>query len=274
MAIKSYRIYFARTSVGNNGRRLSPHLAELEHRHGQNLPPVSMSGDAYQIRDLRRIGNVWRATFAKLRDDAPHIVKADNREQEIPLDDGDKILEKSHFLLREQSNVVVWQVNRNAGALSRLERYLSELLNDVVLLPLVMDEDRLEQVMAGQLYQIEFAYDRPRVIDGRAASWNQSTFDMMNRIDAAHAKFVLRAQRNGHLLDTAKAMVRQLVGANETNKIRVRLTEETEPIELFAVPLKDEMRLELIGRYPVPARAFEGLEEAFDRQRGLIRDVG
>ena len=93
---------------------------------------------------------------------------------------------------------------------------------------------------------------------------------MMAGIDAAHAKFTLRAPRNGGLADQAKQMVRQILGTPGTGKVRIKLADDKEPIELFMAPLKDSLKVEMIGRYPLAVHVFEGLEEAFNRQRGSI----
>lgn len=53
-------------------------------------------------------------------------------------------------------------------------------------------------------------------------------------------------------------------------KIRVRLTDEADPIELFAAPLKDKIVVEQRGRYPTAADVFSELERAYDRNLGAL----
>lgn len=270
MSFKVFTVLFARTSVGPDGVSLLPLLAASMQEHGANLPVLDLSGDKFQMRDLRKVGVVLRGTFVKLRDDAPHVLAANNQERELDLEDGDHLIEKCHFLLRERGNVVVWQANRSAGGLTRAQEYLSVLLDQVVGLPLVMNDAEIDQVLNGNLYELDFAYDRPESIPGQAPRWNQNAFDMMAGVDAAHAKFTLRAPRNGSLSDRIKQMVREVVGAPGTGKVRVKLTEDKELVELFMAPLKDSIRVEMFGRYPSAASVYQELEEAFDRQREFI----
>lgn len=232
---------------------------------------IELGGEKFQMRDMQLLFAVWKGSFVKLRDDAPHVVAANDQEHELHLEDGAHIIEKCHFLLRERENLLIWQTNRSAGGLSRTQEYLSHLLNAMVVLPQVMNDIELERVMAGQLYEVDFAYDRPAQLAADAPQWNQDAFDMMAGIDAAHAKFTLRAPRRGGLAEAAKRMVRQMMGAQGTEKIRIRLTDESEPIELFMAPLKDTIRIELLGRYPAADRVFEELEAAYERQRASIR---
>jgi hypothetical protein len=270
MTFKVFKVFFARTSVGAEGLPLSGFLADSVRQHGQNLPMLDVSGERFQMRDMHLVGTVWKGTFVKLRDDAPHVVAANDQEHELDLEEGEHLIEKCHFLLRTRGNVLVWQANRSAGGMSRAENYLSSLFDTAVLLPHVMNDAELEGVLNGQLYELDFAYDRPPAVPGRAPRWNQDAFDMMAGIDAAHAKFTLRAPRNGGLADQAKQMVRQILGTPGTGKVRIKLADDKEPIELFMAPLKDSLKVEMIGRYPLAVHVFEGLEEAFNRQRGSI----
>lgn len=273
MRIKSYRVHFTRTSMGQRGQSIAAPLQLLSQAHGTNLPVVDLEGEGFQVRDLVRVGTVWKGVFARLRPDAPHIVNEAGVEREIDLDEGDRILDKCHFLYREQPNVLVWQVNRNAGSLSKMQLYLSTVTDDFVELPQVMNEAELERVLAGQLYEISFGYDRPESLSGNAPRWNQDAFDMMSDVHAAKAKFMLRAPRGGHLAPSARAKVRQMLSAVGIGKVRVRLTDETNAIELFMAPLRDELEVHLNGAYPSPDEVFSALEEAYSRQSRSIPGV-
>jgi hypothetical protein len=270
MPFKTFRVFFTRTAVGPNGTALAPRLSQAVGQHGANLPVIDLSGEKHQIRDLNRTGAVWTGTFVKLRDDAPHVVAANDQERELNLEDGDHLIEKCHFLLRERGNVLVWQANRSAGGLSRAQEYFSALEDELVVLPHVMNDAELEEKLNGPLYELDFVYDRPHTIAGQAPRWNQNAFDMMANIEAAHAKFTLRAPRNGSLAERTKQMVRQMLQTPGTGKVRIKLTEDKELIELFMAPLKDAIRVEMFGRYPRAKQVFEELESAFDRQRASI----
>lgn len=272
MAIKTYQVYFTRTSVGRQGQALAARLSELRDDHGENLPVTTISNDIFQVRDLTLTGRVWRGTFAKLRDDAPHIIAADDREHEITLEEGDRILEKCHFLLRAPSNVLVWQYNKSAGGLSRFADYLSRLLDEMVTLPYIVQSDQLEQVLAGQVYEIDFAYDRPPAPQRGNPRWSQGMFNVMNRVDAAHAKFLLRAPRFGSLDGSAKGIVRDMINLVGVKKISVRLTDETQPIDMFMQPVKGSLQVDLLGSYALPREVFEGLEAAYNEHRGSIHN--
>jgi hypothetical protein len=274
MKVKSYRVYFARTYCGNKNQSIAKNLLASFETYGPNLTPISLGEDTYQVRDLVKTGSIWQGVFARLRADAPHIVDSEGTEREIDLEEGDRILDKSHFIFRANSNVLIWQVNRTAASLLKLADYFANLFEDFVSIPMVMNDGEIQKILDGSVYEISFDYARPDVVSSDAPVWNQSAMDMMNRVDAAQAKFLLRAARFGSLATQAKQMIRQLVNDSGANKVRVRLTDESEPIELFSAPLKDTIEVQLDGRYAVSSHAFQGLEDAYDRNKRSIPSSG
>ena len=270
--MSTYKIYFAHTSFGRAGRHtIAQALHDAHAQSGPHLPAVDLGGgEAFQVRDLQRTGTVWTGVFAKLRHDAPHIINVSNEEREIAMDDGDRIVDKLHFLYRERPDVLVWQVVRQAGGLSRMQQYLSRVFDDYVALTQVMNHAELQRVLDGRLYELSFGYARPQQLAQGAPQWTQNTFDMMANVDAAQAKFMLRAPRGGSLAETAKRMVRQLVDGVGVEKVRVRLTDEHDPIELFMAPLRGSISVQLVGRYPVPAEVYQALEEAYAEHKDDI----
>ena len=89
-----------RDQVANHG--------EVDGRGGSNLPAVQMEGEHFQVRNLQRIGRFWRGSFARLRDEAPHVIGNTNVERELALEDGDRILEKTFFLYYEDTDALVF----------------------------------------------------------------------------------------------------------------------------------------------------------------------
>jgi len=237
------------------------------------LPIADIQNDKYQIRDLEKVGRVWKGAFAKLRDEAPHIVSADNTESAIPLGEDDHILEKCFFLYREESNVLIWQYHKSAGGISRAADYLSKAAGEMITLPYIQDIDKLEDALRKPIYEIEFDYARPPGEQPSAGPpvWDQAQFDAMAHLDAAKARFMVRAPRRGRLsAERAKQYLLGLLGRPGTDKVRIRLTGEENPIDLFLSPVHDKIELELVGSYPDAGDVFVGLENAYDRQRDRI----
>ena len=268
--MKTYKVSFHRTAMGERGAPIFQTIVDLVANHGPNLPVLRIETGEYQIRGVHRIGAVLQGTFAALRDDAPHVLGPDGFEREIPLDveSGERLIDKCHFQLHSRSDVLVWQINRSAGSSSRAELYLSQLTGAMVTLPMIVDTARLEAMMAGNVYEFEIAYDRPPM-DAHQPRWDQAAFNLMNDAHAAHARFRFRADRGASLAQAVKNVARRVVG-DVGVKVKVRLTDETDLVELTMAPLRDRIRVELFGAYPRAHDVFQELEAAYDRQRDDI----
>lgn len=273
MATKDYKVLFTRTAIGQQGLPIAATLSTLVQTHGPHLPATRLMGEMFQLRDLRLVGSVWLGSFAKLRDDAPHVVDRSGSEHQLNLAAGSHIIEKCHLLYREQNNVLVWQVNRSSGGLARFEQYLSQVMSQVVVLPLVMNEAELQRMLDGQVYEVDFVFDRPQQLTNNTPQWTQQAFNMMAGADAAHAKFSFRAARAGWLSNPLKRTLQEMMSIAGIGKLKVRLTDDTDPIELFLSPLRDTIRVQMLSRYPSEADVFTGLEEAYTRNSGSIPNL-
>ncbi len=271
MPFKTYKVNFAVPTVGDPGRPLHRTLAGLHEHFGEHWPPADVEGTRYRIRDLVPVGRVWLGTFAKLVDDLPHIIDADDQEHEIDLDPGDKIIDKCHFLYRGDTNVLVLQVNKAAGGITRLAQYMAHVAGVFVDITLVQNNDRLARVMQGQVYEIDIAFARPGANPEGIDPWSQVAFDMMRDTRAAHARFNLRSPRGGSMSEGVKRYIRDLAYGATVKKLKIRLTEETDLVDVVMSPMKDRIRVEMDGRYPVQRQVYEELEEAYARNRDNLR---
>ena len=68
--------------------------------------------------------------------------------------------------------------------------------------------------------------------------------------------------------------IRRALGLSGVEKVRVRLTDDADPIDLFSAPLRDRITVQQQGRYPAAADVFRELECAYDRNRSAIANEG
>lgn len=270
MAVKNYSVHFAQPSTGQGRPPFCDLLQLAFDAHGQHLPAIVIEGERFQVRSLELVGTVWKAAFARLRNDAPNYVNVANEEQELQLEEGASVIEKCFFLYRSQSNVLVWQYQKTAGGLGKAQVYLSTVFGQVISLPQLMNNEELEKILAHNVYELDFAYARPPALPADISQWSRRAFDIMGDVHAAFAKFTLRAERGGSLGNAAKAVVRTMIGGGEFKKVKVRLTSDTDAVKLFLAPIRDEFTIEVPGRYAPSALVFQGLEQAYDRQQHLI----
>lgn len=268
MTNRRYQVRFTRSSIGAEqpATTLATKFQLFLDTHGAHAPTQNIDGYDWQIRDLHKYGTVWRGVFARLRHDAPHILDSADQELELALEEGDRILDKVFFLYYTDPNVLVWQYDKNVTGLSRFQHYLYNSLREAVELPLIIDRQALDNILNRNIYELQFTYDRPPATQARAA-WEQSAFDMMSSIHGAIGKFVIRGERQASLGGHVRSMLRSMVNSTHMKSIRVKFTDEpSELVDLLLAPIKDHIVVPLQGRYPVTARVYEELAEAFSRQ--------
>jgi hypothetical protein len=269
---KSYRVEFTKTIVGvdPSATTLQLHLKRLLILHGAHLPEITLEQDQYQIRDLVKVGGVWQGVFARLKVDGPNIVDSKSNERQIVTNAGDRFLDKCHFLYREAKDIFVWQSNRSTASLLKVQNYLSAVLKAVVQMPLIIDIAATKRMLDDNIHELEFSYAKRKNSPNGYTGWNQAAFDLMKSVNAGQGVFVLRANLKGHLSKAAKSLALSLLGQSGVKKVRVRLTDETNPIDLFSSTLKEEINVNLPGSYPDALEVFQALEAAYDRRRADI----
>jgi hypothetical protein len=276
MPLKSYSVRFANSNIGpdiNNNRQLRDVLANEIAAHGiadgrgHHLRAIQMEGEHFQVRNLLHVGRLWRGCFARLRDEAPHVIDATNVERELDLDIGDRLLEKTFFLYYEDTDILVFQMSRNVGYLSRFAHYWARLLGVVYVdFPPVIDANRLQEILNSGVREINFTYARAIGDHPGAPRWTQRAMEMLRPVHGATGKFTLRAPKGNVLGGTIGDLVRWAANGGEVQKAKVLLQDERDPIDLFLEPIKVRIEVRLNGSYPDEGSAIEQLAEAYAEQ--------
>lgn len=271
---KQYSVRFAKTTAGKDGKQNLGHiLADGFKQYQNHFPAKEIAGygtDQYQVRDLQQVGAVWLGVFGKLRDEAPHVVDKNNKETTIQLNAGDKLLEKCHFIYKPSKNVLVWQMNSHSGSFNPFSIYLYELLGTIININIAMNDADIQNILSRNVYELSFSFARPDSLYQGSPRWKKQSFDMMKDADAAHGNFKFRAARGGNLASGIMSTIKSMLGDGGAEKIRVRLTDDADPIELFLAPIKDKISVELKDGYPSSKDVYAELESAYDRRKSLI----
>lgn len=267
MARKNYSVRFVSIFINDNGKQVSfANKLKTISNGNKHLPEHSCEGDGYQIRDLVEVGSVFKGAFARLRHDAPHKITAKNEERLLDLDEGDRILHKVHFVYHSDRNILSIQYDRSLATTNKLQVYLCGITKEYVSVIQCMNTAEIDAVLSKNLYEIEYSHKLPKVIPTDAPVWSKSEFTKMKSMNAAIAKLVFRADRGDSLSNLVKGYVRNLLSDPSAGKVKVRVTDDTDPISLFAAPITESFSVELLGNYPDPDRVYEELEAAYTRK--------
>jgi hypothetical protein len=283
MEQKGYNIRFYQgTAYDSNGKshKVSDILTKLvNHVQANQVPaPVASGDNEFEVRDISESGGFFSGVLAVLRPDAPHIRDSAGGERPIPLNDGDRLMEKNHFIYYAENELLAWQVNGRGSHVSRLEKYLTAFSGLTVTLDDMLKIDAWQRLSNGIISRVEFRLAQPRnpaLID--SANWESAAFEMMSGSDATTVSVSVSTKRkNRGLSAKMKEAVRRLMDGDTTRKLKVKLREIDDPVDLLTECLRTRITVDMDGLYPKDSRqvfaematAKRELQPEFDRHFG------
>lgn len=277
MPSKKFTVRFYKGTRGEPvlGKKLSDLLHSMAVR--EDAPPrINMGDQDYELRELRSLneGQVIKGVFAVLRDDAPHIRKADGVEAPILLEEEEGLIEKNYFLYHRANEVLTYQVNGRASHVSRFERYLTDCTGgeDTVSFSDILLVDTFQRLQQGLIKSFKFRVAKPKnaaLVDPH--DWESPAFGLMDGADASIITVNVRTRsKERGLSATLKDAAHRLIQSEATRKVEVELIGDQYPIDLMAECLKCTIEVQMNGLYPTPESVFGQLQRAKDSSQGSL----
>lgn len=237
----------------------------------------------YQVRglEIHDGGKEIRGCFVRFRPDVPLSGSNSSQdEKEIVLEEGHRIIEKSHFSLFKESSyeVLAFQQPMEGGSISALARYLSAIAGKdrIVSFLDILTKESLDDLLKGNLIKgVEFKVAKPRsskYIPDPDDTWTQHAMDFMAETGSTtfNAKITIKAQKKG-IFSQVKDPIQKLLASPQTRKLKVKLSDTTDPIDLFADRIKARISVKSLNGKPVPDEIYKAiwaekikLEQALD----------
>lgn len=271
MATKKFGVRFYKGTRGDpaQGKKLSELIHEIATL--AEPPRIGDGGQDYELRELVSLngGQVIKGAFAVLRDDAPHIRKADGMEAPIVLEAEEGLIEKNYFLYHRASEVLTYQVNGRASHVSRFEKYLSACTGDAdtVSFSDILTVDAFQRLQQGVIKAFEFRIAKPKnvaLVDPE--DWESPAFGLMDGADASIISVSVRTRSKQHGLSAKlKDAAHRLLQSEATRKVEVKLDGVEYPVDLMAECLRGSIEVEMNGLYPSPDAVFQQLQLVKDQ---------
>lgn len=281
--LRTYKVRFFRLASYRDGERLSDRetsaLIGDALTQTNSLPQVSLISELHhQIRDIRRIkGKRVDGCFARLKPDAPHVVSAQTgQESQIPLKPGDKILDKSYFLYYEEASLLVYQMNKDGGSITRFVEYLNRLLpsSDVVCREDIIRPGFFEKVETHPIKWFDVTFVKPRNVQNVDPSdWTDSTISGLSGVNAERIKIRVSAPRQETLGAKAKKTITRMFEHGDPVGLKVQLEDIEEPIDLFSEVVQSSIEVTLTDGYPNPKSVVAALGDAYSNSKALLQDA-
>jgi hypothetical protein len=246
---------------------------EIQRVSQSNLPTVAKSAAGYdfELRELVEHLGVITGCLALLRSDAPHLRDHQGTERPVQTNPGDLFLEKNYFIYYAQTRVLAWQFNLAANHINNLGLMLTALTGNATT---VVCTSIIDTAFAydpnSEIEYVDFRVRAPRNQRERAAvqnlrpdDWGTNPFETMAQTNASTMQVVLRTRRQS-LDGRVRRMINALLGSEQTRRLRVKVSDAEEPIDLLAKRIKRRIAVQMNGLYPVPQSVLQELQAAKD----------
>lgn len=282
MATKTYKVRYYRIAIYERGAdRLDSSTAGflledlLANAGNISFPQVSLTpGYEHQIRDVQLpVADRICGCFAKLRPDAPHIVRNDS-EQKIPLQPGDKIVDKSFWIYFPSRSLLVIQINRDGGSASRLVEYINKLLGVKYLAVKedVIHRDALEKLDEHSVKWFEVSFVKPRSLQGLDPyDWSSNTIGDLGGINADRVKIRVSAPRGDDLGSKAGGFIKNLFKLGEPTCLKAKFEDIISPIDLLSEVIQGEIHVALTDGYPNSNDVVSALLQTYMQQQDTLQ---
>ena len=263
------------------------------------LTAVNLGGHFYELRELVRVGSAYQGVIGMFRqDDLPRIGKIGTqldptKEHDIPMQDDEGLIEKTHFVLYKRPPLLLMQLNRQGPGVNTLARYLSGISKEKVSFPPVLRREAYERMLSNDMHarEVSIKIARPQGVDvlkkevekEKGVGFLKELLHLMN--DNRAAKLSLTLQAN---MET-KASVRTLSGnikkgvaavfnnyadteMLETAKLKMENEHgEVHLVDLIEDRLFAKISVEMEDRYPNKTSMFREMIRAKDAARDDLR---
>lgn len=269
-------------------------FAVLDDIKGKKIPlrAVEVGGYPYELRELAPIGDAYQGVIGKFRqDNLPRIGRIDasldtSEEHDIPMQDDEGLIEKTHFVYYKRPPLLLMQLNREGPRVNHLSRYLSELSGERVDFPVVLRRDAYERMLSDdmQARSISLRIARPHGVDvlrkavenAKGGEFLKEILHLMDSNRAATIVLTLQgslgkksASRtlNGSIKNRMAAVFNNFAGTDmlETAKLQMENDDgEVGLVDLITDTLFTKISVEMEGRYPNKTAMFREMMRSRD----------
>lgn len=230
------------------------------------------TGYRVELREISHTDDVFTGCVAKCREDAPPLRKADGKQVLQHLSEGETFLEKNYFRYERSSRILIWQFNLSGNGYTAFGQMLSVLAGKTYTFscsPIIHEQVLTADV---EIEFVDFTVSRPRgkrqmqALAGEdPADWGGlNPFRSMREMGAQRFQGKFTCKRNRTLGEQAIKLVTALSTRGRTLKLKLKLADMPEPIDVLTSRFKSKQFVNYRGHHLDPAHMLNALERAWD----------
>lgn len=284
MAYRNYKFNFhgstyLTSTAGRPEKDLAGRFADILKLKEEGPYYKQMGQFTYEVREIVETAYGYKGIIGKHRNiDLPPAAAIGGDERELELEEGENILEKSHFTFYSNMNVLVLQNNIMCIGNAKLGELLAENGYTCSLNPIINPAD-IKKLAQGNMMlkyaKLRIARPRnPELLDGIEHDFNNNIFQMLSNSNTTSFNLELRGNTRSknpgerYLDNRLKRALSEAVTTFDVAKCEATLedidTGVHHPIDLVADRIVAEKRIEVDGRNASSFSIFRAMEEAKD----------
>lgn len=237
------------------------------------------NGEGYRIKEVEKLngdeGLLLRGSFVRFRTDIPTAgERTSDTEKQVQLDINHEIIEKVHWVLCTHNNqeYLTFQSSMHGGTVHAFIKYLN--FSDTQVLYQqndVFSQGSIESLLAGKVVKsVEFRVGAPRSKKNQPNpedTWTSQALDFLK--DGAtifEGKVSTRSTISG-LAGDAVDNIKAMLGSPTTKKLKVRVSDIDEPIDLFGDRIKGMIQVPIINGVVNSSVILLEMQKEYVRQR-------
>lgn len=280
MTKKNLRVFFYHLSaIGGDGLNEVDYLWNLFtninlYRDGIScVEAVSPNtGKSCELRDVSTVGNVVKGCLALLREDLPTLRRQDGNEAPLPIANGDRLIEKNHFLYFRESRLLLWQFNLAANHVANMALMLTTLggmTRAVSYSHVIKNLFSLEQYQVIEYVDLRIGAPRKKsqrleVEQLDPTDWGLDPFKVLSDTGSRQLEIMMQNKTEDGLTGTVRNLVRDLTGLSVTRKLKVKVDGATEPIDMLAERFTYKIPMQCLGSTATAVEIHQALQQAKD----------
>ena len=285
--LKHYRIGFYRVTVGADARMGNICDRLLAARDGNKMTrALKMGENQVQIRGVEELPHDAgvKGYVARFRDETPLTGSPDTPvETPMQLGAGNALIERNHFILyRERGDLelIAYQAALEGTHISGLGHYLTLLFgaDDAVCMNQVLNPEAYRALTTGGIIKsIDFRVAKPRskrFAPDPEDTWTQEGINFMKSTGATSYEVKISTRRQGEgLLADVRKRVAILMQSQQTKKLKVKMSDVEEPIDLLAQRLMEKITVLTVDGNITSAAVLDGIKGAKIRVQPQLDEI-
>lgn len=254
---KSFTVRFYSLEATKKDKKVSLDKLFNENKYNgkYDFPLINIDDVSYHIRSVtKNTDNSISGYIVKYKENVHDSSSLSSlKEKVINLGSDNAFIEKNHFIIylaKKNIQLLAYQHSRDGTTINTLISYFNKISSINVIYQDILKKDSLDEIFKkGMIKSVEFQIYKPLNKDYQPnpkSNWTINAFNEMTQSGATTflGKISTKSKTHG-LKNKVKNELKQLFNSKATKSLKVKLSNDSKPIDLFAERIYDKITVRL-----------------------------